>query len=99
MPPKAKRVDKNTGRTNRAHVGRYFRSLLQKHQALFEIALESDALAKSLARIEEALPHITMRADRELVENIIHGLGQIERRAAEWQTKRLVIKKVTPLRD
>jgi hypothetical protein len=95
-------VDKNTGRDRQRPKASKNKPLFSKFakqlRDSIEIALESDAMAKSLSLIEEAQPHITMREDRELVDDILHGLSKIERRAAEWRTKRLVIKKVTPLR-
>lgn len=97
-----KAVDKNTGRERQRPKftkGKpLFTKFAQQLRASIEIALESDAMAKSLSKIEEAQLYITTREDRELVDDILHGLSKIERRAAEWRTKRLVIKKVTPLR-
>jgi hypothetical protein len=95
-------VDKNTGRESPrrkpAKEKPLFSKFAKKLRASIGIAFESDAMSKCLQLIEEAQPHVTLREDRELIADILHGLGKVEDRIREWRTKRLVFKKVTPLR-
>ena len=86
-----KAVDKNTGRERQrqkpAKDKPRFEKFAQKLRDSIGIALESDAMAKSLGLVEEALPHITMREDRELIDDILHGLSKIEGRAEAWRKR------------
>jgi len=95
-------VDFNTGRkkkkTTAVKPKPLFSKFAKKLRKSIEISLVSDTMAQWLGSIEEALPYISLREDRELVADIIHELGKVEERVREWRTKRLVFKKVTPLR-
>jgi hypothetical protein len=62
------------------------------------IAFNGDAMSEYLARIEEALPHVTLVKDLEIVSDIQHELGKVEARVAGWR-KRLTPNKVTPIRS
>jgi hypothetical protein len=97
------KVDKNTGRVRPkgSTVGTpkpLFTKFAKRLRKAMKTALLSDTMADWLSKLEEATPHVTLREDRELIDDIIHELGKVEDRAREWRTKRLVFKKVTPLR-